>query len=209
MVYVFGKPITDETLKAMVEYHGKTITLEDKARVALMMKNSQDEDVKVRQQVEKLMEKEGAGVTTVCLIYNATGDTLTLVSHHDWSGQIGFTPYPPRIENGQWGMFLHVNDSAKSDAASAGAVVYRGKNRNGKDRDWMQAWINKKPNKAYSEIREVGHWNVNDDAAWGLVYAKLSRSCIMNTEIYEGGYSVVVIGNQTCSIFEAFLMQPN
>ena len=147
MVYVFGKAITNETLQAMTEYQGKTTTLKERAGVAMMMKNSEDKDVQVRQQVEKLMEKAGGREATICLIYNATGDTLTLVTYHDWSGQIGFTPYPPKIENGQWGVFLHVRNTATSDASSVGAVVYRGRNGAGEIRDWMQAWKNKKPNK--------------------------------------------------------------
>ncbi|XP_022749116.1 23 kDa jasmonate-induced protein-like isoform X2 [Durio zibethinus] len=147
MVYVFGKAITDETLRAKPEYQGKAITLNDRAREALIMKNSEDRDVMVRQQVEKLMEKVGVRVFTVCLIYNATGDTLTLVTYRDWSGHIGFTPYPPKIENGQFGVFLHVGDVDTSDASSVGAVVYRGKKMAGEDCDWMQAWTNKKSNR--------------------------------------------------------------
>ncbi|XWS73933.1 hypothetical protein CRYUN_Cryun02cG0171800 [Craigia yunnanensis] len=209
MVYVFGKAITNETLNRMEEYYGKTTTLKERAGVAMMMKNSEDKDVQVRQQVEKLMEKTGGREATICLIYNATGDTLTLVTYHDWSGQIGFTPYPPKIENGQWGVFLHVRNAATSDASSVGAVVYRGRNVAGEIRDWMQAWKNKKPNKAYSEIREIDHWSKDDgNRTWGLVYDKLNKSSIMNNEINEGGSSIVVIGNDPCSIFEAILMHP-
>ncbi|KAK8575917.1 hypothetical protein V6N13_032771 [Hibiscus sabdariffa] len=93
MAYVFGNAITDATLRAMPEFQGKKTTLQDKARVALTLKHSDGKDVTVREQVQNLTA--GGERTTICLIYNATGDTLTLVSYQDWSGRVGSSPYPP------------------------------------------------------------------------------------------------------------------
>ncbi|GMJ14226.1 hypothetical protein HRI_005091800 [Hibiscus trionum] len=102
MAYVFGNAVTDATLRAMPEFQGKKIALQDKARVALTRKHSEDKDVLVRQQVEKLTANAVHNErTTICLVYNATGETLTLVTYQDWRGHVGSTPYPPLIGNGQ------------------------------------------------------------------------------------------------------------
>ncbi|XVF69143.1 hypothetical protein PTKIN_Ptkin11bG0057200 [Pterospermum kingtungense] len=147
MECAIGDPITDETLQEMKEYKGKSITLKERARVALKMKSSRQ--VQLRKLVEKLKEQAGGVGGTVCLIYNATGDDLNLITSRDWSGQFGFAPYPPIIENGQWGFFFH----EKEGNSSIGAVVYRGKTAAGEERDWMQAWRNQKPNKV------IFNWN--------------------------------------------------
>lgn len=63
------------------------------------------------------------------------------VTDHSWHGHIGPGPYPTRIENGQWGGFLHVKTSGTATGSSA-AVVYRGVNNNDQHCDWMAAWSN-------------------------------------------------------------------
>ncbi|KAK1309868.1 hypothetical protein QJS10_CPA08g00129 [Acorus calamus] len=128
---VFGNPITNSTLEGMPEYNGKTITRTDRAHVALNMKNAADKDVNARQYVENLKARWGNGVSTLCLLYNATGDTVTFVTSHDWHGHIGPGPYPTAMANGQWGAFLHVKTSGAATGSSA-AVVYHGMNGAGK-----------------------------------------------------------------------------
>lgn len=140
-VNVFGTPITDLTLKGMSEYIGKKITRRDRAYVALKMKNSQEKDVNAQKYVENLKRQWGVGVSTLCLVYNATGDTITYVSSVDWYGHIGPSPYPVKIENGQWGAFLHVKNSGQATGSCA-AVVYRGLNGDGDGCDWMFGWAN-------------------------------------------------------------------
>lgn len=76
------------------------------------------------------------------MIYNAAGDNLTLVGKHDWEEFIWQSPYPATIGNGQWGSFLHIHHAAMIPIGFAGVVVYRGKNDDGEERDWMLAWNN-------------------------------------------------------------------
>ncbi|KAF3444316.1 hypothetical protein FNV43_RR14006 [Rhamnella rubrinervis] len=140
---VFGNPITDVTLKGMSEYIGKTITRRDRAHVALAMKNSEGKDVDAQTYVENLKRQWGVGVSTLCLVYNATGDTITYIWGTDWYGHIGPSPYPVKIQNGQW------------------AVVYRGLNGDGESCDWMFGWANpwnraRRNNAAYTAIGEAG-----------------------------------------------------
>lgn len=47
-INVFGKPITNNTLKVMPKYHGKTITRRDRAHVALNGKNVEDKYKKAK-----------------------------------------------------------------------------------------------------------------------------------------------------------------
>ncbi|KAK8976841.1 hypothetical protein V6N11_047608 [Hibiscus sabdariffa] len=176
MAYVFGNAVTDATLRAMPRVPGEEDNPTRQSSCGPDAENlrvSDGKDVTVRQQVENLTAKAAGGErATICLIYNATGDTLTLVTYQDWSGHVGSSSYPPLIGNGQWGVFLHVGDESAA-YSSVGAVVYRRKNKDGQDRDWMQAWSNtRKANKAYSEVQGVSHQKYKDAGVWGVVAEK-------------------------------------
>ncbi|KAG7023959.1 hypothetical protein SDJN02_14987, partial [Cucurbita argyrosperma subsp. argyrosperma] len=136
---VFGDPITYSSLERMSEYVGKEKRSEDRAYVALQLKNVGAKGKNALEYLEKLNAQWGTEVSTMGLIYNATGNAIKLLKTHDWHGCIGASPYPIRIENGQWGVFLHVDtDSTGSEAA----VVYRGENLRGVTTDWFLSWSN-------------------------------------------------------------------
>ncbi|KAK8923429.1 hypothetical protein KSP39_PZI019053 [Platanthera zijinensis] len=206
---VFGNPITNATLEGMPEYQGKTITRKDRAHVALNMKNAQEKDRNARQYVENLKARWGTGVSTLCVVYNSTGDALTFITAHDWHGHIGPATYPVRIENGQWGGFLHVKTSGAATGSSA-AAVYRGKNDAGADCDWMLSWStpwdrNLYNNKAYTEVRDAHHYDEGNNR-WGVVSDKLNDSDLYDTSKWKGCYSTVTIGSDTSPIFEGIMM---
>ncbi|XP_060674519.1 23 kDa jasmonate-induced protein-like [Ziziphus jujuba] len=200
---VFGNPITTATLEAMPEYIGKVITRTDRAHVALNMKNAEGKDVNARKFVENLKERYGNGVSTLCLIYNATGDTLKHVGYHDWRGHIGESPYPNEIANGQWGAYLHVKTSGAATGSIA-ATVYRGKNEAGKDCDWMLSWYNpwSGKNRVYTEIREGHHY---EEDHWDYIYNILSNKELSYTETWNGCISTVTTGVSTSPIFEGIM----
>jgi hypothetical protein len=137
MANSFGKVVNDEKLDEMVRYIDKRKTQEDRAREAMNLINEDDKNTKAAAYVEKVKENYGDGASTLCLVYNATGDTISYVTDHDWYGFIGRTPYPTEIGNGQWGAFQHNHGTL---SGSEGAVVYRGKNADGNDRDILLAW---------------------------------------------------------------------
>ncbi|KAK1271251.1 hypothetical protein QJS04_geneDACA007429 [Acorus gramineus] len=206
---VSGNPITNSTLEGMPEYAGKTITRTDRAHVAMNMKNAANKDVNARQYVENLKKSWGTGVSTLCLLYNATGDTVTFVTSHDWHGHIGPSPYPTEIANGQWGGFLHVKTSGTATGSSAG-VVYHGKNEAGVRCDWMMAWSNPWDrnlfdNKAYTEIREADHFS----RFWGAVSNLLDSSGLTHTDKWNGCLSTATTGSDTSPIFEGILTLEN
>ncbi|KAK1283713.1 hypothetical protein QJS10_CPB21g01718 [Acorus calamus] len=204
---VFGNPITNSTLEGMHEYHGETITRTNRAHVALNMKNTAEKDVNVRKYVENLKARWGTGVSTLCLLYNATGDTVTFVTSHDWRGHIGPAPYPIEIANGQWGGFLHVKTPGKASGSSA-AVVYHGKNEAGDGCDWMASWCNPWDRKlynntAYTEIREAGHFD--NTTVWDVVCDKLFSWGHTHADKWNGCLSTVTTGSDTSPIYEGIL----
>nr|XP_048323130.1 23 kDa jasmonate-induced protein-like [Ziziphus jujuba var. spinosa] len=146
----------------MPEYQDKkVITAVDKAYEALMMKDADNKAENARKFVEGLKPKYGAAlISTVCLIYNATGNRLTFIGSHDWEGHIGDYPYPLLLENGQWGAFLHVQTSLYG--GSIAATVYRCQDETGDFFDWMLSWYNRRngdDNRVYTEIREADQFN--------------------------------------------------
>ncbi|KAH7515051.1 hypothetical protein FEM48_Zijuj11G0155000 [Ziziphus jujuba var. spinosa] len=85
-----------------------------------MMKDADSKVEKARKFVEGLKPKYGAAlISTLCLIYKATGNRLTLVGSHDREGHIGDSPYPLLLENGQWGAFLHVCEPLRTQINGA------------------------------------------------------------------------------------------
>ncbi|KAF3447939.1 hypothetical protein FNV43_RR08646 [Rhamnella rubrinervis] len=135
---VFGNPVTDDIVRLI--YPGENeITPKLKAKVAFQYINADGRDVNCKNFVHNLKQRYGSGISSLCMIFNATGSTLTYVSNKDWHGQIYESPYPSLIQNGQWGAFLHTRPKVSLEG-SEGAVVYRGKNNAGVQSDWMLAW---------------------------------------------------------------------
>ncbi|KAH7546651.1 hypothetical protein FEM48_Zijuj01G0224000 [Ziziphus jujuba var. spinosa] len=71
------------------------------ARVALNLKNSDGKDASALMYLNDLKDASGFDVGTLCLIYNATGDTQKYALRMDRAGHIGSSPYPIQIANGQ------------------------------------------------------------------------------------------------------------
>ncbi|KAL5707645.1 hypothetical protein ACHQM5_018522 [Ranunculus cassubicifolius] len=203
---VFGNPITNSTLEGMPEYLDKTITRTDRAHVALNMKNAGGKDVNARTYVENLKAAWGDGVSTLCVVYNATGDVVEFATAHDWHGHIGAAPYPQIIENGQWGAFLHVKTSGTA-TGSAAAVVYRGLNENGNSCDWMLCWSIPwstlgSHNHAYTEIREAYHM---DNNSWEYVDNLVGEAGLQHKDKWNGCVSTVIVGQNTSPVYEGIM----
>ncbi|ONK72092.1 uncharacterized protein A4U43_C04F15630 [Asparagus officinalis] len=200
---VFGNPITDETLKAMTKYIGKKITRCDRAHEALNMIYAESKNVNALQFAEKLKEQYGNGVSTLCVVYNATGDPITLISTHDWHGHLWKAPVPQALANGQWGAFLHVHPTLGMTGSSA-AVVYRGKNDAGEYQDFMLSWVNPYwPGycKAYTMVRGAGYFTNR----LGQLQDRTNDAELQWSDECKGCKSSVSIGNNTTAVYEAKL----
>ncbi|KAH7546263.1 hypothetical protein FEM48_Zijuj01G0181700 [Ziziphus jujuba var. spinosa] len=220
---VFGNPITDITLKGLPEYEGKDIIVGglpeyegkkirniDRARVAMRWKNAERKDFNALQYVQNLKENCEDNVATLCLIYNATGDVVEYAAHYDQLGHLGAAPYPSIIENGQWGAFLHRKVTDGYYSGSVGGVVYRGKNGDDADCDWLVAWNNptdknKWVNRAYTEVREINHFN----GIWNAIHGRMDASGVHSKSESHGCLSYASIGSDRFAIFRAILTLQN
>ncbi|CAB4269391.1 unnamed protein product [Prunus armeniaca] len=199
---VFGNPIENSTLNGMTEYKYTPIERKDRAKVALQMKNVGDKDCKALTFVENLKKQHGDGISTLCLIYNATGDNLTCSISKDWCGHIGHFPYPALIANGQWGAFLHVQKLGPIEGSVA-TVVYNGKNRYGEENGLLLAWSNNGcENKVFTESRPAEHYLDNVD--WiPLIHDYVDKSGSYKSEKRGGWFSTISTGSGTSPIVEA------
>ncbi|KAH7536600.1 hypothetical protein FEM48_Zijuj03G0002000 [Ziziphus jujuba var. spinosa] len=135
-VNVFGEPITDATVRKYFP-DKKEITRKDRAYFAYNLQEADKKHDEAQEYVlQQFKEWYGQEAATLITIYNATGDTLTYYTHHDFHGHIE-TPhkYTQEIQNGQWAAFLHVGSYA--------AVVYSGRNSKGQEIGWLHSWYNK------------------------------------------------------------------
>ncbi|XP_015880165.3 23 kDa jasmonate-induced protein-like [Ziziphus jujuba] len=193
---VFGNPVTDEVVKEL--YPGKEVTRKLKAEVAFEFINSGGKDVDAKNFVYGLKDKYGNGISAKCMIYNATGDTVTYSGKKDWHGHIYESPYPAKIQNGQWGAFLHVHPSWF--AGSESAIIYRGFNGDGQLCDWMQSWgipyVGN--NHAYTEIREGHHYETDH---WDYIKSLLESQSTKYEDTWNGCQSNVTIGEGTSPEF--------
>ncbi|XP_052181061.1 23 kDa jasmonate-induced protein-like [Diospyros lotus] len=171
------------------------------------MKNAQEKDFKARQHVELLKKEWGIGVSTLCLIYNATGDTITYITSHNHYGHLYGPEYTKEIANGQWGAFLHVKSTGEAVGSTA-VVVYRGKNEAEQECDWLLGWSNpwdraSWDNMVYSEIKEAKHYDNGN--LWGGIATEMYKCGQSKSVKWNGCLSYVSTGSYTSPIFEAIM----
>ncbi|KAL1818561.1 hypothetical protein ACET3Z_013430 [Daucus carota] len=201
----FGVAITDETLRQMAKYRNRTITQEDRAREAMRLIHAEDKNLNALQHVLDLKDKYGSGVSTLCLVYNATGNTLQLVDQKDWLGYVYNEQPPTSFENGQWLAFLHAHPSSQALGCEA-VRVYRGQNVHGEVRDYMIAWSAPwgpdYQTSAYTEVREKDHF----PQYWSYIKGLLEKAEKITTdETDKNCASAVGIGGLTSPEFIAIL----
>ncbi|CAN6329211.1 unnamed protein product, partial [Urochloa humidicola] len=124
--------------------------------------------------------------STLCLVYNATGDNLIKRANKDWwSGSLYGPDYPSIILNGQWAAFLHVHSEGAA-SGSLGAVVYQGTSLKRSELDfliaWSTPWSEVYSNTAYCEIGDNDFW----DDHWDEIEQKLASSRNIWNSTFEG-----------------------
>ncbi|KAI3778234.1 hypothetical protein L2E82_07373 [Cichorium intybus] len=199
---IFGEPIGNKTMLQM----GLKPTRENKARVAYNKMNEGNKYDNALRFVKDLKAQWGNGITTLCLLYNATGETLTYATSRNWFGDIGPSPYPTIILNGQWGAYLHTK-TPRVPSGSQAAVVYRGKYSDNASCDRMITWCIPwqrftQDNAAYCEINEVGHF---DGAVWDTIYNKTPLAGRESSYTWKDCYTRVTVESDTSPIYKAIL----
>ncbi|KAH9622578.1 hypothetical protein KSS87_001765 [Heliosperma pusillum] len=193
---VFGSPITDKTVRELPQYAGRRrITSKDRAVVAFAREAEDGKDVKAREYVNWLKMKYKDEHSTIGLFYNATGCTLNFSVYKDWHGYFNEGLYPKSVENGQWGVFVHMHeDSIVDRGGSSGAIVYSGENAFGDECDWMLAWdnpsvVNQAHTKVFTEAREKNHFH----NCWLIIYDLLSKSGRQRRDTWGGCLSDISV----------------
>ncbi|XP_057957971.1 23 kDa jasmonate-induced protein-like [Malania oleifera] len=199
---VFGTPITDDYIKGLPGAPND-ITAAVRAQYAMDYINDGSKNVDAQTYVDNLKSQYGNGITCRVVFYNATGGTLSYVTDHDYHGHIGAAPYPLKLQNGQWGAFLHVHPTGAMVGSSA-AAVYGGVNGSGEGRDWMMAWSIPYigSNHSYTEIRESGHFADANDV-WGVISDKMGNSGHETEDSWGGCKSKAIIGESTSPAYTA------
>ncbi|CAD6270081.1 unnamed protein product [Miscanthus lutarioriparius] len=174
----FGEVVDNKMLDEVARYTGRPKTQEDRARVAWSLITHDDKKGNASKRVDVLKAMYGNGQSTLCLFYNATGDTLRYVTNHDWYGYIDSrAEYPAEVGNGQWAAFLHVHRQGEP-SGSVGAVVYRGKKKDGQFQEYMLAW---------STPWGFYYRNKLDEAAIMHIWGLICEDCDMNKAYVETG----------------------
>ncbi|CAK9325828.1 unnamed protein product [Citrullus colocynthis] len=207
---VLGKAVTKSTVMGLPEYkNGDTeIRSVELAKVALALKNSQgkgkDEEEALRS-VESLIEQcaRQDNRFTLGWIYNASGGAITLLDSRNERGDLAASNlYPLRIENGQWGVFLH----KPSYSESCGGVVYEGVDyHNFTTLYWCVAWKNQSRS-SYGQVHvKIGRDTDWCDNEWNNVYKALEKCGSLHRAKEEGWRSVISASPGPCVVFEALL----
>lgn len=131
--------------------------------------------------LSQMKEEFGEGSSTLVMIYNATGETLTYCASCDWSGQVGKQPYDLVIYNGQYSVFLHAETSFLE--GSIGGVIYRGT----RGSDILLTWDNPLigENRIYIDVQESNYWTLEE--SWDQVENKLQASSSFSL-VQRNGY---------------------
>ncbi|GFP92037.1 23 kDa jasmonate-induced protein [Phtheirospermum japonicum] len=188
---VFGTPVTNATVQEIhIGLPAASITAQHRAEVALTYINSGGKADDARSFVADLKRQYGDGTSTLCTIYNATGNNLTFTRKNTWEGSVWRSPYPNILQNGQWGAFLHVRERLMGPSKEA--CMYRGQNLAGNAREWLLAWNVKRrdqPNKVYTEIRtNAPNWNTvnNNMKPQSTNHSATSLGCFSSVLVGSG-----------------------
>ena len=182
------------------QYPGKTtVTQADLAKAALEAQEANQQAAMTLANSYK--DEYGNGVSTLVMLYNATGAPLALRSSNDSSGHIGKYPYDTTIENGQWSVFLHVHTSG-SAAGSIAAVGYNVEDGNTLPVA-LAAW-----NSPYSgSPTAFGDCWASDtyrDSSWDYVFRCADGGGSSGTSGVHNGYFVPYsIGQNSSPVFQA------
>ncbi|WP_139489069.1 hypothetical protein [Brevibacillus dissolubilis] len=202
-----GNPILEADVSTYPEYQGKTITPYILGQVALNQKNRLINGVDLEDyatsSLVSLSANNGNMTATLIMIYNATGEDLTFVDSHDWSGHLGQSPFDSIIQNGQWSYFLHTHVSG-TWCGSVGCCVYRGT-----EKDFFMGWSDPYGGSAssdgtYVEAREHGHW-VNA-ASWDYMYNLVNNATASSSDEQAPYKIVATIGTGATPICK-FIIQ--
>nr|XP_043611105.1 23 kDa jasmonate-induced protein-like [Erigeron canadensis] len=176
----------------------------DRAYKALEDNNldgKRDQAIQYVKHEQQKFAAQGGVLCTLTIFYNATGETLFYEEDHSKYGKI-YDSYPARIQNGQWGAFLHIKRAA-APTGSEGYVVYRGKCNSTDFCKQLIAWdvpVNQAhvDNHAYCDIY-ADDYDINKDK----VYKRMEAGSKQRTTTKKGMCITSSIDEGTSPLYEA------
>ncbi|KAI3742541.1 hypothetical protein L1987_60226 [Smallanthus sonchifolius] len=178
---VFGKPVTEGTRM-------------QRAQQALNNPNEGGKRGEALAYVRQLKQNWGTGVSTLGIFYNATGESMVFTQENSSYGHI-YDLYPTRVQNGQWGAFLHVKTTAAA-SGSVGFVVYRVMVDDTEFCNqlisWSNPWSGTYNNQAYCDIFNDGKVDAPSEvyqkmeAIDSRQHAVIKNGLLITTKIEEG-----------------------
>ncbi|KAH9605592.1 hypothetical protein KSS87_009213 [Heliosperma pusillum] len=164
--------------------------------MAFVMKNAEGKDSNAREFVEARGAKY-PGEFVMCLIYNATGDTIRLQTYCDSTdGFVSPSPYPMLIMNGQWGAYLK---------RGGGAVVYAVKNEFGVEYQVVFTYRPLEPGRVYTEIKQRDFYKPNDNWQNFLTPLDTNKSYIYQAHEYGLSSFASIGGTFRSPVFEGII----
>ncbi|ONI22248.1 hypothetical protein PRUPE_2G116900 [Prunus persica] len=197
------------------------------------MKNAGDKDLNAVTFVENLKQQHGDGISTRCLIYNATGETLTYAITRTGVDKLDPPPTLHSLQTGSGVPFCNVQKLGKPEGSVA-TVVYKGTNKDGQVHGRLLAWSNNRVaykntvdyfrfrSYSLSNYRSMLPWSNNgiavftesrtathylDNVDWiPLIYNYVNKSGIYKSETWGGCFSTISTGSGTSPVVEAIFM---
>ncbi|KAF8545539.1 hypothetical protein OG21DRAFT_1518593 [Imleria badia] len=203
----FGVPITNDYLRKLKPYAGMSdaeLTAKDRSKVALDQKDTFAHLAIER--LEQLKKDYGLGVTTLCRIYNASGDQLTVNFNYSWRGYFHKDSPALTIENGQWTVFIHVQ-TKYIPRGSAGAVVYRTAERDDIFLGWQTPFHPSYYPACVAEVKEKNSQWWDSDSQERMLQ-RLYYGAADRCNVEGKGYKIdIQIGNSTTSFCVATIQK--
>jgi len=117
---IYGDVIDAAYAKVM----GEDSSPKNLAKMATKVQTSADREKAATKMVNTMKTEYGDGISSLILIYNATGYPLNFYQNANYSGRMSKYQPDDLIQNGQWGCFLHVKSSGTM-TGSCGVVSYK------------------------------------------------------------------------------------
>ncbi|CUA77812.1 LOC100283929 [Rhizoctonia solani] len=134
---IYGTAIDSQYLKDHIAKYKNVplsdITAKDRGDVAFQLLGTHKQAAV--DHVDREKRDYGNGVSTLVLVYNATGDRISVHDSYSWHGHFYSEAPDETVENGQWSSFLHVHTSGAAVGSKA-ATIYR----SAADTDMFVGW---------------------------------------------------------------------
>lgn len=196
---IVGTKVDSDFVKSYPQYEHVDVTPLLLSQVAVMQLTAVDSNAVTLQKqatdtVNAMKGDYGEGASTLVMVFNASGETLTYHDAYDWSGGLGKYNIDLKVENGEYCVFLHTK--TRLFQGSVGCVVFRGELGS----DFLFAWENPYwgQNSIYADVQANDYWP--NQQSWDTVASKLDGTGRTST-VDNGTYTIFTsIGTDTSPI---------